>query len=90
MSTLTLDSILDSLAARRQRATYGAVAAVLASAPRVLMVGRPRDAHHSWIVSKTTGMPTGYPEDQLHPDLTANPGVLTNRDELLDWLGKVQ
>ena len=86
MSEHSFDSILQALAAQRQRATYSAVAGVINTAPRALMVGRPRDAYHSWIVSKETGQPTGYPADQIAPDLTTNPEVLVSREELLAWL----
>ena len=86
----TFDSILDTLAAQHQRATYSAVAAVVNTTPRTLMLGRPRDPHHSWIVSKQTGQPTGYPDDQVAAELTARPEILTSRDELLSWLSQVQ
>lgn len=90
MPEYTFDTILDTLAAQRQRATYSAVAAVVNTTPRALMQGRPRDPHHSWIVSKQTGQPTGYPADQVAPDLTERPEVLASRDELLTWLSRVQ
>lgn len=89
MSAYSFDSILDALATRRQRATYSAVAGVINTAPRALMVGRPRDARHSWIVSKQTGQPTGYPAGQVDPDLTVNPAVLTSADDLEHWLESV-
>lgn len=89
MSEHSFDSILQALASQRQRATYTAVAAVVNTAPRALMVGRPRDAHHSWIVSKQTGKPTGYPADQIAPDLASNPDVLMTREDLLAWLDRV-
>lgn len=90
MPDYTFDTILDTLASHRQRATYSAVAAVVNTTPRTLMQGRPRDPHHSWIVSKQTGQPTGYPGDQVAPELTERPEILTSRDELLTWLSQVQ
>ena len=87
MSEHSLDSIIAALSAERQRATYAAVAGVVNRPPRMLMAGRPRDAQHSWIVSKQTGRPTGYADDQVAPDLTAKPEVLSSREELLAWLG---
>lgn len=90
MPEYTFDSILETLASQRQRATYSAVAAVVNSTPRALMQGRPRDPYHSWIVSKQTGQPTGYPDDQVAADLTERPEILTSRDELLAWLSQVQ
>jgi hypothetical protein len=86
MATEQLDQILDALNAHRQRATYGAVAAVIGAAPRTLMSGRDRDPRHSWVVSRKTGQPTGYEGDQIHPELLAASHVIQSRDELERWL----
>ena len=86
MANEKFDQILDALNAHRQRATYGAVAAVLGAAPRTLMSGRDRDQRHSWVVSRKTGQPTGYEPDQIHPELQAVPHVIEARDELDKWL----
>lgn len=82
----TLDQILDALHLARQRATYGAVAGTLGAAPRTLMKSRERDQRHSWVVSRKTGMPTGYEPDQLHPELLLNERVIESRDEMASWL----
>jgi hypothetical protein len=50
------------------------------------MHGRPRAPENSWIVSKTTGRPTGYADGDVHPNLTANETVLTTREELASFL----
>jgi hypothetical protein len=50
------------------------------------MRGRAREQSNSWIVSKTTGKPTGYVEADLHPQLTAQGTILSTRDELAAWL----
>ena len=89
MSNLTLDQILDALDRGRQRATYGAVAAVLGHTPRTLMIGRERDQRHSWIVSARSGQPTGYRPDQIHPDLSAHADVLNTKEGLSQWLESV-
>lgn len=81
-----LDQILDALQHARQRATYGAVASVLGAAPRTLMKSRDRDQRHSWVVSRKTGVPTGYEPDQLHPDLLVNERVIESRDDMSAWL----
>ena len=81
-----LDAILAALNHHQQRATYSAVAALVDQTPRLLMHGRPRAPENSWIVSKTTGRPTGYADEVIHPELTANAAVLTTRNELADWL----
>jgi hypothetical protein len=90
MSDLTIDQILDALDRSHQRATYGAVAAVLDRAPRTLMKGRERDQRHSWIVSRATGEPTGYQPAQVHPSLKERTEVIGSKDELAQWLQAVQ
>lgn len=82
----SLDSILDQLEQFRQRATYGAVAKLLNRPPRNLMTGRERDPHSSWIVSRETGKPTGYAEDQIHAELTSREAILSSPPELEAWL----
>ena len=84
--THNLDDIIAALNQHQQRATYSAVAAVVGQTPRLLMRGKPREAANSWIVSKTTGRPTGYADTDVHPQLTANAAVLRTREELTAWL----
>ncbi len=86
IATHTIDSILDLLDQFRQRATYGAVAGVVDSSPRSLMSGRARDQRSSWIVSRETKQPTGYADDQIHPELASRDQVIDNPDELRKWL----
>jgi hypothetical protein len=86
MTTHDLDGILAALNHHQQRATYSAAAALLGQTPRLLMHGRPRAPENSWIVSKTTGRPTGYADGDVHPNLTANETVLTTREELASFL----
>jgi len=86
MSDLTIDQILDALDRAHQRATYGAVAALLGTSPRTLMQGRGRDQRHSWVVSRKSGEPTGYSPDQIHPDLRANPEIFETKEDLARWL----
>ena len=81
-----LDGILAALNQHRQRATYSAVAALVGQTPRLLMHGKPRAQDNSWIVSKTTGRPTGYTDVDVHPQLTANETILKTREELAAWL----
>ena len=82
----TLDAILDHLNAYHQRATYGAVAGVVDSSPRSLMTGRDRDQRSSWVVSRDSGQPTGYAEEQKHDALTERERVLSSPEELRVWL----
>ena len=86
MSDFTMDQIIDALDQRHQRATYGAVAAVLNMPPRTLMQGRERDQRHSWVVSRANGEPTGYQPEQLHPSLREHAEVLDNKEALTQWL----
>jgi hypothetical protein len=82
----SIDSIIDQLDRFRQRATYGAVAAVLNRAPRNLMSGRARSQRESWIVSRNDGMPTGYQPEQVHPEIKSRDQILKSADELATWL----
>ena len=86
MTMPSLDVILAMLHQHHQRATYSAVAAMLDQTPRMLMRGKPRSQDNCWIVSKTTGRPTGYADTDIHPQLMANETVLTTREELAAWL----
>jgi hypothetical protein len=85
-TTYDLDGVIAALNQHRQRATYSAVAAMLGQSPRLLMHGHPRAQENSWIVSKSTGRPTGYADTDVHPELTANDAVLTTREQLSVWL----
>ena len=86
MSSLDLDQVLAALNQHHQRATYSAVAGLLDQSPRSLMRARPREQSNSWIVSKSSGKPTGYDEASIHPQLMANADVIETRDELATWL----
>jgi hypothetical protein len=82
----SLDRIVDLLNARHQRATYGAVAAVVGRMPRSLMQGRKRDRRHSWIVNQKTGMPTDYHDVMVHPAIEERDEILETSEQLLAWL----
>jgi hypothetical protein len=86
MSDFTMDQILDALDRNHQRATYGAVAALVGASPRLLMQGRERDQRHSWVVSRKNGEPTGYQPDLIHPALHERPEVLGSKEDLVSWL----
>jgi hypothetical protein len=85
-----LDEILDLLNRHRQRATYGAVGAIVDRPPSFLMGGRPRDHRHSWIVNQETELPTGYGPEHWHPDLRSRPEVLKTSQQLEEWLREVR
>jgi hypothetical protein len=86
MTTHQLDDIISVLNTHRQRATYSAVAKLVGKPPRGLMQGRAREPGNSWIVSKATGRPSGYPDSDVHPELTANEHILRTGEELAAWL----
>ena len=86
MNDERMEQIIDALDQGRQRATYSAVAAAVGSSPRTLMAGRDRDPRHSWVVRRQTGLPTGYDDELLHPDLLRTDHVIESRDELEKWL----
>jgi hypothetical protein len=85
---MSLDEIVDLLDQHGQRATYGAVAAVVGHSPRSLLKGRERGRRFSWIVNRETGLPTGYPDDQIDPRLKESGPVIATDAELRQWLAK--
>jgi hypothetical protein len=86
VASQSIDSITEQLDRFRQRATYGAVAAVLGRSPRNLMSGRSRRQRDSWIVSNKDGMPTGYEPDQVHPEIQSREVILRSGQDLGTWL----
>jgi hypothetical protein len=94
---LSLDGIVDQLNARRQRASYGAVAALVGTVPRALMNRKDKCGRYSWIVAATNspdsrrGWPTGYTKNQIHPDCFSqicqgDDTVIDSAEELRCWL----
>jgi hypothetical protein len=82
----TLDSIVEVLDHHHQRATYGAVAALLNKSPRNLMGRRSRGPGDSWVVSHSNGLPSGYDPEQLHPALESRENIISTREDLESWL----
>lgn len=82
----SLESIVDLLNEHRQRATYGAVAGLLGLSPMFFMNGTRRGPRYSWIVNRETLLPTGYTEDERHPELECQSVVWLNQADLLAWL----
>jgi len=62
-----LDEIIFKLSDGKQRATSGAVAALLGVPAQGLMSGRPKSHRDSWIVASGTGIPTGYGNSSIDP-----------------------
>jgi hypothetical protein len=86
--TEMLGTIVALLNKHRQRATYGAVGAVIGSRPLSVMDGRRHSQAHSWVVSKRTGTPTGYRAGDMHPSLQDRKQIISTEQELLSWLAK--
>jgi len=82
----SLESILELLQRHHQRATYGAVAALVGRTPQNVMQGRPRNRLHSWVVNQDTGQPTGYSSPMVHPSLHERAEILSTEKELATWL----
>jgi len=82
----TLDGIIDALNAGQLRATYGAVAGVLGVIAIGVMGDRDNCHRNSWIVATDNGLPTGYLEDEMHPNLTRLPIVLATPKRLQRFL----
>ncbi len=78
-----LGEIIRFLNQAKVRATYGAVARVLGVVPQSMgaRLG-PHTIEASWIVNAKTGWPTGYAADEIHPDLTSNPEIITTSEGL--------
>jgi hypothetical protein len=82
----SLESILELLQRHRQRATYGAVAALVRRTPQNVMQGCPRDWLHSWVVNQGTGLPSEYPAGKIHPALKERAEIISSEQELATWL----
>ncbi len=91
---MDLEGIVTKLDARKQRATYGAVAGIVGGLARGLMNGRPKNHKYSWVVAKTgqrRGWPTGYEKHQIHPDClwqiyNGPENIIEDPEELITWL----
>jgi hypothetical protein len=84
----TLEEVIDVLHREGIRATYGAVAGVVGGTAIGLMVGRPMDPRHSWVVAAGNDLPTGYNESQMDPLLRQSPVVLDTANRLLELLDR--
>lgn len=83
---LTLESVLDVLERHHQRATFGAVAGVLGREPRSLFDGYARTPRTAWVVSKSTGLPTGTRKADYPAGLLDNDEVINSPEALRRWM----
>ena len=75
--------VLIALNSHKIRATYGAVGEYLGIP--AISVGRllgDKNPVSCWVVSARTGMPTGYAEQDCHPELLAKSTILTASEDL--------
>ncbi len=77
-----MQRMLEFLNRNKLRATYGDVARVLKipTASLAVFLGPPRP-EASWVVNDETGKPSGYPENQYHPDLRTH-DIIADEDDL--------
>lgn len=86
MAQHSLEQIVDRLNEFHQRATYGAVAALVRRTPRNVMQGAKRSWRYSWVVAQDDGEPSEYHDLQKHPKLRDRDRILDSADELAAWL----
>ena len=76
--------VLEFLNHARLRCTYGAMAGVLGTDARFVaqryLGARRKNA--SWVVNKKSGEPTGYEEQEKHPELHNCSQVISDANEL--------
>src|SRR5262249_56728177 len=79
IATPTLDDVLRFLNGAQVRATYGAVAQLVGVSPIALgaRLGHRRP-EASWIVSAENGLPTGYTQNEMHPELVRLSDIITS------------
>ena len=79
-----VDEILEFLNEKRIRCTYTAVAEVIGTNAQSVSryLGRMRP-EASWVVSKENRTPTGYSENERHPDLFRTEKIIQSGHELV-------
>lgn len=83
----SVEELLTKLQHNRTRATYGAVGGLL-GVPAI-SVGKKLGSKRplaSWVVSKSTGMPSGYTESECHPQLTSKQEIIDSPEVLARFL----
>ena len=81
-----LDAIVALLHKHHQRATYGAVAGLLGGIAISVMKDRAKDQLNSWVVSQSTGMPTGYEPHMIRQAIRKRSDILSSPSALAAWL----
>jgi hypothetical protein len=90
-----LEEIVRFLNHEQVRATYGAVAEVLSARRGIKVLPQsmgarlgPRYEAASWIVNATTGLPTGYGREDMHPALLGKREIFRSGKELEQRLAR--
>jgi hypothetical protein len=80
--------IVARLSQYHQRATYGAVGALLGASRQYVRgwFSGSESRENSFVVSEITGEPTNYPAGCVDPHLRESPRILRDGAELLEWL----
>lgn len=87
--SVDIGSIISCLNKNKVRCTYSAVGDVLGiEAQSVSGLLGERRPEASWVVSREKQEPTGYTDEQKHPELFSNPEVIDNGDELRKLLAE--
>ncbi len=87
--SVDMDSIISCLNKNKVRCTYSAVGDVLGiEAQSVAGLLGERRPEVSWVVSREKKEPTGYTDEQKHPELFSNPEVVDNGDDLRKLLAE--
>ena len=84
-----LVKFVEFLQRNKVRATYHAVADAAGVPQR--SVGALLDQRcplASWVVNASTGEPTGYSENEKHPDLRLHKEIITSGDDLIHRMKK--
>jgi hypothetical protein len=81
-----LEDVVNRLARHHQRATYGAVAALVDRPATFVMNGYPRLPRYSWVVNGDSLLPTGYTQEQMDPALNQSERVLRTLEDLKEWM----
>ena len=73
------ERIIDLLDKNQQRASYGAIGGVVDLPAQSVMQGLEKNYRYSWIVNTTTYLPTGYTDEEMHPQLKSKQLVLDRK-----------
>jgi hypothetical protein len=85
---MNVEVVVDRLHKHGQRASYAAVGGLVGLPARSVMTGRPKNPRNSWVVSKGTGLPSGYTRAETDARLAGSAAPITTPEELREWLNQ--